>query len=200
MEKTTGSNSTIELQKSEEIKARRESYLENKPETMRSFHRVMNVLENISFVFIIFVFITALVLSFLGKSIPVQAIPAAWLFLPVSVIILWLISSVHTLVLGAFLPSGLLAYVLRDSAVRSPWKTQGFISGRGARILAGGQIFVCLVVGGFFTVFAWAAWTVNWTVLTPMISILGTLIGVAMAISIVVGLIFSIYQKFIKSI
>jgi hypothetical protein len=46
-----------------------------------------------------------------------------------------------------------------------------------------------VVLGGFFATFAWAAWTLNWDFLTPMITVLGTFMGIAIAVGIVGGMI-----------
>ncbi len=199
MENTTVTNSATDKQRSEQMKTQLASYLENQPENMRSFHRVMNVLECISFGIIILVFIVALVLSFMWKTIPVAAIPTAWLLLPVSGAILLLVTCIHTLVLGVFPPTDPFSIVLRGSPVRMLGKSRGFVTGIAAKILAAGLILVGLIVGAFFAVFAWSTWTVNWALLTPMITILGTVMGVAIAAGIVGGMLTNIYRKIIKS-
>jgi hypothetical protein len=199
MDKTTVQNSASDKPSSEQLKAQLASHLEGQPENIRSFHRVMKVLESISFGIIIIVFIIALVLSFMWKSVPVEAIPTAWLLLPVSAAILMLLIAVHALVLRAFPPSGLFTIFQRGSSIRLPGKSQGFQTGKAAEFTAWGLILVGLIVGAFFSVFAWSAWTVNWTILTPMITVLGGLMGVAIAVSIVGGMILNIYQKVFKS-
>jgi len=159
----------------------------------------MKVLESISFGIIITVFIIALVLSFMWKSIRVEAIPTAWLLLPVSASILMLLIGVHALVLRAFPPSGLFTTLQRGSSIHLPRKSQGFVTGKAAEFTAWGLILLGLIAGAFFAVFAWSAWTVNWAILTPMITVLGVLMGVVIAVSIVGGMILSIYQKVFKS-
>ena len=199
--KTTASiqNSGIDKLSSEQLNAQLASYLEGQPENTRSFHRTMKVLESISFGIIITVFIIALVLSFMWKSIRVEAIPTAWLLLPVSASILMLLIGVHALVLRAFPPSPLFSVLWHGSSIHLPRKSQGFVTGKAAEFTAWGLILLGLIAGAFFAVFAWSAWTVNWAILTLMITILGTLMGVVIAVGIVGGMIFSIYQKVFKS-
>ena len=199
MENTTVTNSATDKQRSEQMKAQLASYLKDQPEDMRSFHRVMKVLESISFGIILLVFIVALVLSFMWKTIPVAAIPTAWMLLPVSGAILAVLTGVHALVLGAFPPTATLSIAQRGSPVQKLGKARGFVTGKAAKLQACGIILVGLIAGAFFAVFAWSTWTANWAVLTPMITILGTVMGVAIAASIVVGMLTNIYQKIIKS-
>ena len=182
---------------SKEIKALVASHLAEQPANIRSFHRLMNVLESINVGLIIIVFITALVLSFLWKSIPTQAIPAAWFCLPVSAAILLLLISVHAIGLKAFPPSSLYL-ILQKGSIPFTDKTRQFRTGKAAVAMAWGLIVLGLILGGFFAVFAWAAWMVNWDFLTPMITILGTFMGVAIAVGIVGGMIAKTYQKLSK--
>ena len=199
MQKTAVQNSAADKPSSEQLNAQLASYLEGQPENIRSFHRTMKVLESISFGIIITVFIIALVLSFMWKSIRVEAIPTAWLLLPVSASILMLLIGVHALVLRAFPPSGLFTTLQRGSSIHLPRKSQGFVTGKAAEFTAWGLILLGLIAGAFFAVFAWSTWTVNWAILTPMITVLGVLMGVVIAVSIVGGMILSIYQKVFKS-
>lgn len=191
-------NSTTDKPSSEQLKAQLASHLEGQPENIQSFHRTMNVLEGISFGIMIIIFITALVLSFMWKTIPAEAIPTAWFLLPVSAAISTLLLAVHTLVLKASPPSSLTVF-RSGTPIRLPGKPQGFVTGKAAVVQAWILILVALIVGAFFTIFAWAAWTVNWAILTPMITALGVLLGVGIAVSIVGGMILKTYQKLSKS-
>jgi hypothetical protein len=195
MEKTTTQNSTLGRLSSEQLKAQLANHLEAQPENIRSFHRIMRIIEYISFGLMIIIFITALVLSFMWKSIPVATIPTAWMLLPVSAAILTLLIGVHVLFLHAYPPSNFLTIFKYGSPIRLPGISQGFVSGKKADLNAWGLIIGGLVVGAFFSVFAWAIWTVNWAILTPMITVLGVLLGVGIAISI----LFSIVQKILKT-
>lgn len=198
MNNTSATNPATGMQRSQQMKAQFASYLKGQTENMRSFHRVMKVSESVGFGIIILVFAVALAFSFMWKTISMAAIPAAWLLLPVSFTILLLLTCVHAIVLGAFPPTGTFSIALRGFPVHLPRKNMGFVTGNRARLLASGLIVVSLVVGAFFAIFAWAAWTVNWALLVPMINILGTLMGFGIAAGILVGILTSIYQKIFK--
>ncbi len=189
METTCPSTQSTTKLSSKEIKALVASHLAEQPASVRSFHRLMNVLESISLGLIILVFIVALVLSFMWKSIPTQAIPTTWFLLPVSGAILLLLICVHGIVLRIFPPSSLYLVLQRGSSIPFSGKTQQFRTGKAAVSLAWGLLVLGVVLGGFFATFAWAAWTVNWDFLTPMITVLGTFMGVAIAVGIVGGMI-----------
>jgi len=191
-------NSETDKPSSEQLKAQLASHLEGQPENIRAFHRTMNVLEAISFGIMIIIFITALVLSFMWKTIPTEAIPTAWFLLPVSAAISTLLIAVHTLVLKAS-PPGSFTVFRSGSPIRVHGKPQGFVTGKAAVVQGWILILVALIVGAFFAIFAWAAWTVNWAILTPMITVLGTLLGVGIAAGIVGGMILKTYQKLSKS-
>ena len=187
-------NSETDKPSSKQLKAQLASHLEGQPENIRAFHRTMNVLEAISFGIMIIIFIIALVVSFMWKTIPAEAIPTAWFLLPVSAAISTLLLAVHTLVLKASPPSSLTVF-RSGTSIRLPGKPKGFLTGKAAEIRGWGLLLVALVVGGFFAIFAWAAWTVNWAILTPMITILGVLLGVGIAVSI----LFNMAQKIFKT-
>ena len=198
METTTPSTKTTAKVSSKEIKSLVASYLAEQPESTRSFHRLMNVLEGISVGLIAVVFVAALVLSFMWKTIPTQAIPAAWFLLPVSGALLLLLICVHAIVLRIFPPSSLYLALQGGSAIPFSAKTRQFRSGKAAVSLAWGLLALALVLGAFFAVFAWAAWTVNWELLTPMITVLGYALGITIAVGIVGGMIAKTYQKLSK--
>jgi hypothetical protein len=187
-------NSETDKPSSEQLKAQLASHLEGQPENIRAFHRTMNVLEAISFGIMIIIFIIALVVSFMWKTIPAEAIPTAWFLLPVSAAISTLLLAVHTLVLKASPPSSLPVF-RSGTPIRLPGKPNGFLTGKVAKTRGWGLLLVALGVGVFFAIFAWAAWTVNWVILTPMITILGVLVGVGIAVSI----LFNMAQKIFKT-
>lgn len=199
METTTPSAKTASKPSAKEIKALVARCLAEQPESVCSFHRLMNALESISVGLIILVFIVALVLSFMWQSIPTQAIPTAWFLLPVSGAILLLLICIHALVLRIFPPSSLYLVLQKGSSIPFSGKTREFRTGKPAVSLAWGLLVLGVVLGGFFGTFAWAAWTVNWDFLTPMITILGTFMGVAIAVGIVGGMIAKTIQQIKKS-
>ena len=195
METTSPATKSAAKLSSKEIKALVASHLAEQPANMRTFHRLMNVLESITVGLIILVFIAALVLSFMWKSIPTQAIPTAWFLLPVSGAILLLLICVHAIVLRIFPPSSLYLVLVKGSSIPFSAKTREFRTGKSAVSLAWGLLVLGVVLGGFFATFAWAAWTVNWDFLTPMITVLGTAMGVMIAVGIVGGMIAKIFQQ-----
>jgi hypothetical protein len=199
MQKTTSQNVATQNISSYELKTQLASYLQEQPENIRSFHRAMKALESIALGIIIFIFITALVLSFMWKTIPVGAIPAAWFLLPASAAGLMLLIAVHTLILHAYPPSSLYSIYQGGSPARLFGKYQHFVTGKAADTQALLLILVALIVGAFFAIFAWASWTVNWAILTPMINISGVALGVVIAVGIVGGMILKTYQKLSKS-
>ncbi len=199
MEKTTVQNVATQNTSSQQLKTQLASYLEEQPENIQSFHRVMKVLESIALGIMIIIFITAMVLSFMWKTIPVGVIPATWFLLPTSVAGLMLLIAVHTLILHAYPPSNLYSIYHGGSPARSLGKYQQFVTGKDADTQALILILVALIVGAFFAIFAWASWTVNWAILTPMINISGVALGIAIAVGIVGGMILKTYQKLSKS-
>jgi hypothetical protein len=199
MEKTTGQNSATQKLSPEQLKTQLACYLEEQPENIRSFHRVMKVIESITLGIMIIIFIAALVLSFMWKTIPVGAIPTAWFLLPTSTALLMMFIAVHSLVLHAYPPSALYNIYQAGSPMRQFGKYQQFVTGKAADTHAWVLILVALIVGAFFTIFAWASWTVNWAILTPMINISGVALGITIAIGIVGGMIVKTYQKLSKS-
>ena len=199
MEKTSLQNVATQNISSQQLKTQLASYLEEQPENIRSFHRVMKVLESIALSIMIIIFITALVLSFMWKTIPVGAIPTVWFLLPASAAVLMLLIAVHTLSLHAYPPSSLYNIYQGGSPARLFGKNQQFVTGKAADTQALILILVALIVGVFFAIFAWASWTVNWTILTPMIYISGVALGIVIAVGIVGGMILKTYQKLSKS-
>ena len=199
MENTPVTNSFKGKLSTELLKTQLNNYLGEQPEVIRSFHRIMKTLESFCFGLVIVNFIAALVLSFLWKSIPVQAIPTAWLLLPATAAILIILIALHSLVLRFFPASSLYAVIQHGSVPKLPGKSQNLVTGKAAQSQAWGLLIIGLIVGAFFAVFAWSAWTVNWAILTPLITILGSVMGIAIALGIVLGMLFSIYQKVFKS-
>ena len=199
METTTPSTPSTARISPKELKSRIAGYLAEQPASLRRFHRLMNVLESISIALIAIVFIAALLLSFLWKSVPTQAIPTAWFLLPVSGVVLLLLICVHAIGLKIFPPSSLYIYLQGSSSIPFSKKTREFRTGKPAILLAWVLIVLGLVVGTFFAMFAWAAWTVNWEFLTPMVTILGYFLGISIAVGILGGMIAKTYQKLSKT-
>jgi hypothetical protein len=136
-----------------------------------------------------------LVLSFLWKSIPAQAIPTAWFLLPTSAALLTVLIGIHALIVHAFPPSSFLSIFKNGSPMRMPAQTQGFVTGSKVYGTAWVMVLIGLISGAFFATFAWASWTVNWTILIPLIKVLGVVLGVVIAASILVKLASSVVKS-----
>ena len=165
-----------------EVKEQLARYLEQQPDSLKGFHKWMNGLEVAGLILIAAAFILALYVSIAWKSFEAKLIPTAWFFFAASVAPLLLLSGIHTLILRAF-PTGLL-----------PGTAGKFVTGSGAMWIGCGFIVGGLAFAGFWGLFAYAAWTLNWALLTPLISIMGG----AMGVMIVVGMIITTIQKLFK--
>jgi len=194
MDKNTLQDNVTARLTSSELSAKLVSHLEEKTDNIRDAHRIMQVLEMIFFSVMLLVFLTALVLSFLSKSIPTQAIPTAWFLLPTSAAVLTALIGIHAIIINAFPPSGFLSIFKNGSPMRLPAQPQGFVTGSQARGTAWAMLLVGLIAGAFFGVFAWASWTTNWTLLAPMIKVLGIILGVGIAASILIKMAYSVVK------
>jgi len=125
--------------------------------------------------------------------------PAPGFLLPVSGTILLLLICIHAIGLKVFPPSSLYIVLQKSAAIPFSEKSRQFRTGKAAVALAWGLIALGVVLGSFFALFAWAAWTVNWEFLTPMITILGTLMGVTIAVGIIGGILAKLYQQVTKA-
>ena len=199
MDKSTVENKATQDISSPQLKIQLANFIAEQPENIQSFHRVMKVLEGIALSIVVIIFVTAMVLSFMWKTIPVGSIPAAWFLLPTSVAVLMLLIAVHALRLHAYPPNALYKIYQGGSPARMFGKYQQFVTGKAADTQALILILVALIVGAFFAVFTWASWTVNWAILTPMITFAGTALGIVIAVGIVGGMILKTYQKLSKS-
>ena len=197
-------NNTGNVQESLTAKEAREQhelqlaqYVAQQPASKQAFHRWMKGLEVASLVIFAAVFILAMVVSINWTNVPPQAIPTAWFAFVGSFTLTIVLVGLHAVILGAFPPVvGLQAAMLRASSpIKVPGKQSKFVTGRKAMGQGWGLVVLGLIVGAFFAVFAWSAWTVNWVILTPMITVLGVLMGVGIAVSI----LFTMFQKIFKS-
>lgn len=191
MDKNSLQNNVSARSSSSELSAKLVSHLEGKPDNIRGAHWIMQALEIILFAVMVIVFITALVLSLLWKSIPAQTIPAAWFMLPTTIALLTALIGIHAIIINAFPPSSFLSIFKNGSPVRLPEQPQGFVTGSKANGTAWVMVLVGLIACVFFAVFAWASWTINWTILVPMIKVLGIILGVGIAASIVIKMAYT---------
>jgi len=182
----------------EQLKLQLADYLEHQPESTRTLHRWMKLLEWASFGIAAIVFIIAMVLSISWASLPrTEIIPAAWFALPGSLSLTALLIGLHALILKAYPPVlwlGSAAWRASSPAAllgkNSAFVTGGEAIGRGWIFIIGG-----ILLGAFWGLFAYASWTANWTLLAPLINIL----GVAMGIGIAASILYAMYQKLFKS-
>jgi hypothetical protein len=163
----------------ENLKSQLNEYLAQQPESIRSAHRWMKGMEVAGVVLIAAAFILAMVLSIAWKSINPLVIPIAWLSFAACMGLLMMLFGLEAVILRAFPPLLWLG------------KPPKFVTGsdalwRGWAYILGGLLAVALWV-----FLAYATWTQNWSMLSPLIGIL----GVAMSIAIV----YSMFQKLTKS-
>lgn len=188
--------SVTRAQAKEQLKQELAHYLEQQSESMRTFHRWMKGLEWASVALTVIVFIVALVVSINWTNVPKNLIPTAWFALPGSFSSILLLLGLHTIILKASPAGSGLPATIQRSAPPTPQlrKNLPFVTGREA--VGRGWAFVIggLLLGAFWGLFAYAAWTLNWAILTPMITFLGVLMGVA----IVFGMILTTVQKISK--
>jgi hypothetical protein len=185
----------------EQLKLQLAQYVAEQPESMRMFHRLMKDLEIASLVIVAALFILALYVSIDWTSVPPQAIPTAWFAFVGSFSLTILLVGLHAIILRAFPPVGGLQYSMVHgySPVRVPGKQSKFVTGREAVIKGWGVVVMGLVVGAFWAVFGYAAWTMNMAILTPMITILATALGIGIAVSIVYSIFTSIFRSISRS-
>jgi hypothetical protein len=182
----------------EQLKLQLAQYVAEQPESRQAFHKLMKGLEIASLGFVMALFVIALYVSIDWTSVPPQAIPAAWFTFVASFSLTILLVGLHAIILRAFPPVGGLQYSLAHgySPIRVPGRQTNFVTGREAVLKGWGLVVMGVVAGAFWTVFAYAAWTVNMVVLAPMITILATVLGIGIAASIVI----SIFQAIFKSV
>jgi hypothetical protein len=167
----------------EQLKQQLARYLEQQPDSMKAFHKWMKGLEAASLALIAAALILALYISIAWKNFEPKLIPTAWFLFAASVAPLLLLSGIHTLILRAF-PTSLMS-----------GKAQKLVTGRGAIWAGCGFIVGGLVGVAFWGLFAYSAWTLNWALLIPMITVL----GVAMGVMIIIGMLLTTIQKLTKT-
>ncbi len=185
----------------QDLRSQLAEYVAQQPASKQSFHKWMQILEWASLALPVGVFAVALYLSFAWKSVPAQAIATAWLCFPLSFMPLVLLSGLHAVGLRAYPPNGLLGKTIHIS-VPVPGRVEKMAPLRveGKAVAWGwGTVVAALVIGAFWGVFAWAAWTVNMALLTPLITFLGYALGIAIAGSIVFSIFRDIYRRITRS-
>jgi hypothetical protein len=156
-------------------------YVAQQPRSRRNFDRVMKVLEVAALALIAGYLAWAIYVS-ISWSAP-NRIAAVWFCLPITVVVLMVLVGVHAAGLGAFFP------------VMVPGGPKEFVTGSKAVANGVGMALVLLVVAAFWGVFAWGMWTVNWTILEPLIQITVAVVGVGVVIAVASDL----YKKLFRA-
>jgi hypothetical protein len=185
----------------QDLRSQLAEYVAQQPAAKQSFHKWMQIAELASLAIPIAVFAVALYVSINWKAVPQTAIATAWLCLPASIAPFLILVGVHAIVLRAFPPTGLLGNPLRV-AYPLPGgqgvKMQPLRVGRQALGWGWGLVVMALIIGAFWVVFAYAAWTVNLAMLEPLIRILAGVVGVGIAVSITVSILYSLYRSIFR--
>ncbi|MCX6032216.1 MAG: hypothetical protein NT169_23345 [Chloroflexi bacterium] len=181
----------------QDLRSQLAEYVAQQPASKQSFHKWMQILETASLAIPVAVFAVALYLSFAWKTVPTQAIPAAWLSFPLSFAPFLILVGLHAIGLRAFPPTHLLGKTMRIY-LPVPGQVDKMVPLRvGGKAVAWGwgTVVAALVIGAFWGVFAWAVWTVNVALLTPLITFLGYALGIAIAGSIIFSIFRDIYRR-----
>lgn len=156
-------------------------YLEQQPQSKRTFDKVMKVLELGGL---------ALVAGYVAWAIYVsinwsvqREIAAVWFAFPVSVVVLLVLVGIHAAGLRAFPP------------VIVPGGPQEFVTGSKAVDMGLGLAVTILIVGAFWGAFAYGMWTENWAMLIPLVGVVAAVAGVGAIIAIISDL----YRRFFRS-
>jgi len=163
----------------EQLKQQLAQHVQEQPESTQSFHRWMKVLEAAGLVLIAAAFIAAMYISINWKNVQQIWIPIAWFLFAASAAPTSILIGIHSLILRASPP------------IVFPGIGKKLVTGRGALWAGWGYIAGGLALAAFWGFFAYATWTQNWALLTPLIGFL----GVAMGVMIVVGMLLTTIQK-----
>ena len=156
-------------------------YLEQQPQSKRTFDRVMKALELGGL---------ALVAGYVAWAIYVsinwsvqREIAAVWVAFPVSVVVLLVLVGIHAAGLRAFPP------------VIVPGGPQEFVTGSKAMEMGLGLAGTILIVGAFWGAFAYGMWTENWAMLIPLVGVVAAVVGVGA----VIALLSDLRRRFFRS-
>ncbi len=163
----TGKEARAQLQR------QRAEDLAQQSESTQSIHRWMNRLEVAGVGLMVAVFIVALYLSILWKSVHPMLIPIVWFAFAASIAPTLFFSGLDSILLRAF-PTSVM-----------PGGAQKFVTGNTAVWIGVGFLVLALIVAAFWSVFAYATLTLNFTLLQPLIGFLGVLMAAAILIGMV---------------
>ena len=167
----------------EQLKAQLEQYLAQQPESTLAAHQWMKRLEAAGAGIVVAVFVVALYVSIMWKSVNPLMIPVAWFAFAASVAPALIFYGLDAIILRAF-PTTVV-----------PGKSPRFVTGNIAVWIGLGFIVLALLTAGFWGVFAYAVGTFNMAMLKPLITLLANVMGIGMTIAI----LYSIFQKITKS-
>jgi len=156
-------------------------YLEEQPQSKRTFDKVMKVLELGGL---------ALVAGYVAWAIYVsinwsvqREIAAVWIACPAILTVLLALVGIHGAGLGAFPP------------VIVPGGPQEFVTGSKAVGQGLGLAVTVLIVGAFWGAFAYGIWTENLAMLMPLAQVVGVVVGVG----VVIAIISDLYRRLVRS-
>jgi len=167
----------------ENLMAQLSEYLSQQPESTLSTHKWMKRVDVVGLGIVVAVFAYALYGSFTWASTNPIMIPIAWFAFATSLSLMTILMGLHAILIRALPP------------VILPGKVQKFVSGSTA-LWTG----IAYILGGLFmaivwVMFAYSTATFNLAMIVPLVNIL----GVGISIAIVVGIVYSIYQKAFQS-
>jgi hypothetical protein len=157
-------------------------YLAQQPQSRRTFDKLMKVLEVAGLALVAGYLAWAIYVSINWTSVP-ERIVAVWFALPVCVVALMILVSVHAVGVRAFFP------------IIVPSSSFPFVTGSKAVVMGVGFAATLLLVGAFWGAFAWGIWTTDWAILEPLAHVLGVVVGVG----VVIAVISDLYKKLFRS-
>lgn len=188
----------------QDLRSQLAGYVAQQPASKQSFHKWMRILEWASLAIPVGVFALALYLSIAWKSVPTHAIPTAWLAFPASFAPYLILFGLHAVGLRAYPPTGPMAgsfvFIVPGLPANALREKRELFRVDGPAVAWGwGTVVLGLILCAFWGVFAWAAWTINMALLTPLITFLGYALGIAIAGSIIFSIFRDIYRRITRS-
>jgi len=168
------------------FKAELAQYVAQQPESKRTFHKWMKILEAGSLAIIAGAFAAAIHVSINHTAVPGTTIAAAWFGFPVSVVPLMVLVGLHTVVLRVSVPSVLSG------------RPQKFVTGSKAVWSGWALIATALAVGAFWGTLAWAVWSFDMALIGVYTRIIGTVLSVVIPASTILGLMSGLYRQFVR--
>ncbi len=156
-------------------------YLEQQPQSKRTFDKVMKVLE-LGGLGLVAGYVAWAIYVSINWSVQ-REIAAVWLACPVILAVLLALFGIHAAGLGAFPP------------VIVPGGPKEFVTGSKAVGTGLGLAVTILIVGAFWGAFAYGLWTENWAMLIPLVAVVTAVVGVG----VIIAIISDLYRRFFRS-